>query len=279
MQAVYEDPALAADLDSNGARPPDDFMAPPGLERREICDISSVVPGASDCALNDSELFLTTDEGNSGETLDLQAVQWEKIDPAVWRIPAVSLPPTPETMQVQFNADTLPPQLFCYFAEGTSAEYLPADALPSLFLSPPRNPESLAEAHRWAAEHGLAILPAEPCSEELLALARNPNILAVWRITSPRAGDTVSGVLPIVGTADFDPEKVQFYKLELGMGDLENPQWVTLGNASKVPVVNGTLEMLHADALPAGDYLLRLIVVTMDGNYVGEPYTVQIIIE
>jgi hypothetical protein len=82
-----------------------------------------------------------------------------------------------------------------------------------------------------------------------------------------------------VGTADFDPGEVQFYKIELGMGDPENPQWVTLGNASKTPVVNGTLEVLHADALPAGQYLLRLIVVRMDGNYVGEPYTVQLTVE
>jgi hypothetical protein len=37
--------------------------------------------------------------------------------------------------------------------------------------------------------------------------------------------------------------------------------------------------MLHADALPAGQYLLRLIVVRMDGNYVGEPYTVQLTVE
>ena len=81
------------------------------------------------------------------------------------------------------------------------------------------------------------------------------------------------------GTADFDPAKVQFYKIELGMGDPENPQWVTLGNASSTPVVNGTLEMLHADALPPGDYLLRLIVVTMDGNYVGEPFTISLTIE
>ena len=139
--------------------------------------------------------------------------------------------------------------------------------------------ESLVEAHRWAVEHGLSILPAEPCDDELLAMARNPDILAVWRITSPRSGDSVSGVLPIVGTADFDPGKVQFYKIELGMGDLENPQWVTLGNASSSPVVNGTLETLHADALPPGDYLLRLIVVKMDGNYVGEPYMVRLTVE
>jgi hypothetical protein len=89
-------------------------------------------------------------------------------------------------------------------------------------------------------------------------------------------GDTVDGVIPIVGTADFDPTKVQFYKLELGMGDLQNPEWVTLGEARNQPVANGNLEMLHADALPPGDYLLRLVLVRWDGNYVGEPHTIQL---
>jgi hypothetical protein len=156
---------------------------------------------------------------------------------------------------------------------------LPAGALPSLFLSPPRNPESLKPAHEWALEHNLPIMPAEACSDELLAVARDPNLPAVWRITSPKSGDSVSGVIPIMGTAEFDPQKVQFYKLELGMGDLQNPQWVTLGETSDTPVINGTLETLHADALPPGDYLLRLIVVRWDGNYVGEPHTVALTIQ
>ncbi len=279
MQAVYADPELAAALNSDGARPPDDFIAPPGLETRQICDLASVTPGAADCRLNDSELFLVVDQQTPDEASDPEAVRWEKIDPAVLRVPAVPLPPLPETFQIELSEESLPPQQFCHFEEGAALEYLPADALPALFLSPPRNAESLVEAHLWAAEHGLSILPAEACDDELLAAARNPDILAVWRITSPRPGESVSGVLPIIGTADFDPNKVQFYKVELGMGDLENPQWVTLGNASSTPVVNGTLEMLHADALPAGDYLLRLIVVTMDGNYVGEPHTLRLTVE
>jgi hypothetical protein len=110
----------------------------------------------------------------------------------------------------------------------------------------------------------------------LLAVARDPNRAAIYRITSPAQGDTVSGILPIVGTADFDPQKVQFYKIELGIpkGDGQY-DWVTLGETHNTPVVNGTLEMLHADALAPGQYLLRLIVV-QDSNYVGEPHTIAI---
>ncbi|MCA9980735.1 MAG: hypothetical protein KDD89_07880, partial [Anaerolineales bacterium] len=101
------------------------------------------------------------------------------------------------------------------------------------------------------------------------------------RITSPQPGESLSGVLPIVGTASFSPEQVQFYKIELGVpqgdgSDPNNVQWFTLGEISDVPVVNGQLETLYASGLPAGSYYLRLILVQWDGNYVGEPYTIPI---
>jgi hypothetical protein len=203
-------------------------------------------------------------------------IAWQKIEPAVWRVPAVALPPLPHDVQVSLGDSDLPPQPFCHFNPGTQIEFLPADAQALLFLEPPRNPESLRGAHEWAAEHNLPILPAAACTEDLLAMARDPNAPAVWRITSPKAGDQVKGILPIVGVADFNPAEVQFYKIELGMGDFNDPQWVTLGSTHQSPVVNGTLEMLHADGLPPGDYLLRLIVVLWDGNYVGEPHTIPI---
>jgi hypothetical protein len=190
----------------------------------------------------------------------------------------VPLPPLPLELQV-LNTDqnAPPPQLFCHFSEGTAATALPPDALLQLFLMPPRNPESLKAAHDWAQEHNLALLPTATCTEELLAQVRDPNAPAVYRIVSPEAGERVSGVLPIVGTADFDPAVVQFYKIELGIPEGNNVNWVTLGETHNTPVVNGTLEMLHADALPPGEYFLRLILVK-DSNYVGEPHTIPIVI-
>ncbi len=84
--------------------------------------------------------------------------------------------------------------------------------------------------------------------------------------------------MPIVGTANFNPEEVQFYKLELGVPEGDNINWLTLGETHSTPVVNGTLEMLHAEGLPPGEYLLRLIVVK-DSNYVGEPHTIRFKVE
>jgi penicillin-binding protein 1C len=280
MQAVYSDYDLMNVLVNAVAQPPSEFVPPPGLERREICDLASITIGSTECNLTDSEWFLADEGGPVPETLsNAEAVEWIEIDPGVWIVPSVPMPTVPENLLVSVGEDILPSQIYCHFSEGTEERLLPADALPTLFLSPPRNQESLKSAHEWALEHNLPIMPAETCTEELLAAARDPNIPAVWRITSPKSGDSVSGVIPIIGTAEFDPQKVQFYKLELGMGDLQNPQWVTLGETSNTPVINGTLETLHADALQPGDYLLRLIVVRWDGNYVGEPHTVMLTIK
>ncbi len=284
MEAVYEDDQLLEVLKTDGVAPPAEFTRPDGIEERKICSLAGISASSTDCVLSDSEYFLLSEDGaGAGSDLAADRVVWEELDPGVWRVPAVALPPLPEEMQVAAKSvqgdDRLPPQSFCFFEQGTGLELLPADAGPAVFLSPPRNSESLRPAHEWSADHDLPIFPAGSCTEELLAAARDPNIPAVWRISSPKSGDNVSGILPILGTADFDPQKVQFYKVELGMGDLENPQWVTLGEVGQNPVVNGPLEFLHADALPPGDYLLRLIVVLWDGNYVGKPHTIGFTIE
>jgi hypothetical protein len=122
-------------------------------------------------------------------------------------------------------------------------------------------------------------MPTQACNDELLALAGGQGRAAVWRITSPKEGDVVSGQTPIVGTASFDPNEVEFYKLELGVPQTSGEtQWLTLGDTHNTPVVNGHLETLFAEGLTPGNYFLRLIVVK-DSNYVGEPHTIQIAIE
>ncbi|MCP4357118.1 MAG: penicillin-binding protein [Chloroflexi bacterium] len=276
MQAVYTNYDLLATL---GVDAPREFVAPDGLEKRPLCSINTVTLGATECTPSGEEWFLTLAETTPPET-DPNLVQWEEIEPAVLRTTAVPLPPLPvELISDPVDEDVPPPQLFCHFAEGTDTAVLPPDALPQLFLSPPRNEESLKAAHEWAQANNIALLPTQICNDDLLALVRDPNRAAIYHITSPAQGDKVSGVLPIVGTADFDPQQVQFYKIELGIPNGNGSyDWVTLGDTHNTPIVNGQLEMLHADALSPGSYLLRLIVVK-DSNYVGEPHTIAITIE
>jgi hypothetical protein len=284
MQAIHSDYDLMAVLAIGGEAPAVDFTPPPGMEPRKICNLDTVSAESTECSLSDSEYFLVDSLVgiSSAGSMD-EGVVWEEIDPGVWRVPAVALPPLPEDVLVAAKSveddGRLPSQPYCFFKEGTGLELLPADAFPALFLSPPRNAESLKPAHEWAAEHDLPIFPAINCTEEILSTVRDPNISAVWRITSPKSGQSVGGIVPIIGTADFDPSEVQFYKVELGMGDPSSREWVTLGEIGRKPVVNDVLEMLHADGLPPADYVLRLIVVRWDGNYVGNPYDVEITIE
>lgn len=279
MQAVYSDLGMLETLAVNGQPPQNEFAPPAGLEQEALCTLSSVTIGAADCAPGGSEWALQTPEGAPETFPDVETpVLWEELEPAVERMPALPLPPLPEELVADSIDEDAPPlQLFCHFAEGLDALLLPPETQPQIFLSPPRNAESLKAAHEWAQANNLAIRPLESCNEELMALARDPNRVAVWRITEPKAGDTVNGVIPIVGIADFDPAVVQFYKIELGVPDGSDIQWLTLGETHNQPVVNGTLEMLHADALAPGDYFLRLIVV-QDSNYVGEPHTIPITI-
>ncbi|MBK8989080.1 MAG: hypothetical protein IPM39_23920 [Chloroflexi bacterium] len=281
MQAVYADYALLEALNVNGVPAPTQFTPPSGLEKRPLCAIASVAPGMVDCQRSGEEWFLVAQNPVIEPTVDPNVVRWEELETAVLRMPAVPLPPLPpEAFQVSDGADNKqpPPQIFCQIGAGSDAAQLPPNALPQVFLTPPRNPESLKAAHEWAQANNLAILPTAVCTDDLLLAARDPNVTAVWRITSPANGAVVNGILPILGTADFDPGVVQFYKIELGVPDGDNVNWLTLGETHNTPVVNGTLEMLHAEGLAPGSYWLRLIVV-QDSNYVGEPHTIQVVVQ
>jgi hypothetical protein len=279
MKAVYADPTLQQSLLVDNLPPPSEFVQPPGLSSQPLCALSSVVIGAEACSLSGAEWLLDTPPPVAETPSEPDNVSWEAIEPAVDRLPALPLPPLPvEVSNVEGDEDSPPPQLFCHFPERVEATLLPPETQLQLFLSPPRNAESIKAAHEWAQENNLALLPTELCNEELLTLARDPNRVAFYRITEPKAGDTVSGVLPIMGTADFDPTEVEFYKIELGIANGPDLQWLTLGETHREPVINGVLEMLHADALAPGEYLLRLIVVK-DSNYVGEPHMIPITVE
>ena len=279
MQSVYSNYDLVDVLNVNGSPAPTEFIQPEGLEKRPLCAISSITIGATDCTRAGEELFLVRSDLVGGPEIDPNLVQWEELEPAVVRAPAVPLPALPPDAQlVSDDADAPPPQLFCHIGEGADMATLPPEVAGQIFLTPPRNDESLKAAHEWAQANNVAILPTQTCNDELLAMAGDPNRVAFWRIASPTEGDAVSGILPIVGTADFNPEEVQFYKIELGVPNGDNVDWLTLGETHNVPVVNGTLEMLHADALAPGQYFLRLIVV-QDSNYVGEPHTISFVIE
>jgi len=278
MQDVYGNEGLRAVLDGGDAMPAP-FTAPPGMEQRPLCTIASVVPGAESCDFGDQEWFLVEAEQPPPTSPPPEPVVSRRaLDPAVWQLSVAPLPAElPEEIAAEVTADGLPEPTVCYFDEGIPVAELPPEAAEGVFLEPPGNQESVEGAYDWAEEYGLAILPRVACTEDLLAVGRGDQN-AFWRIRSPKDGDSVTGIVPVVGTADFVPEAAQFFKVEVGSG--ENPsEWLTLGETHPEPVVNGVLENFNADAFPPGTYTLQLLLIGWDGNHVGEPDMVRVEVE
>lgn len=80
-------------------------------------------------------------------------------------------------------------------------------------------------------------------------------------ISSPKDGDTVSGVVEVRGTADI--ANFGFYKYEIARPG--ETIWLSL-NAGEAPVKDGVLGEWITDMLPAGDYMLRLVVTDNNGQ-------------
>jgi hypothetical protein len=164
-----------------------------------------------------------------------------------------------------------------------------------LFLPvPPFYPDEV-RARLWAQQNGYPIAPPSVCPTNVARAALSspagegggsgedgggagaPAPSGVtWRISSPAPGEQVSGVVPVVGTANFSSADIQYYKLEIGSGSAPT-SWTTFGTTHSGPVVNGVLETLYARDLPPGQYVIRLIVVQNDGNF-PTPHSVPITI-
>jgi hypothetical protein len=188
-----------------------------------------------------------------------------------------------------------PPPSQCVVNSGRPLEGMPARLLLAV---PPFYPDEV-RARVWAGQHGYTMAPPIACPVVVAqqyvgsgsgngangegsagagggAAAALAPAGSSYHISSPGAGQQVSGVVAVVGTAAFDPAQVAYYKLEIGSGRNPN-QWTTFGSTHSQPVVNGVLEELHAYALPAGEYVIRLVLVGNDGNYPA-PYVVPITI-
>ena len=96
---------------------------------------------------------------------------------------------------------------------------------------------------------------------------------AVAVINSPASGSTVTGAVPVSGSAlhpEFDRYEL-YYTVEPG----EN--WVFIGEPGRQPVNNGFLGTWNTGGLPDGNYSLRLRVVRRDGNY-DEGYARNVVV-
>jgi membrane peptidoglycan carboxypeptidase len=276
LKAVYADETLQRTLVYDGKLPSLDFERPEGITRRLLCALSSVTPGVSDCRVNHSEWFLDT-AGDSLADASIGEVQWEEVDPAVLRVPALRLADTSQTIGTQNTSTTQ----YCRYDEGVDVSLLKPETVSQIFLAPPRNNESLVEATLWAQSHGLLVLPARPCSGDLeYADGLNLGVqqqATMWRISSPRSGQLINGEVTISGTANFQANTRGTYQVELGIPNENGDEvrWVPIGGQRSTPVINGQLAILDASTLVPGDYFLRLS-ITQNDRVMDEPYVVSV---
>lgn len=83
-------------------------------------------------------------------------------------------------------------------------------------------------------------------------------------ITSPEQGSSVSGPVPIIGTATGSP--FARYELSFKEASRGDEDYAYFGGETR-QIVNGELGIWHTDVLAPGTYTLRLRVVRPDGNY------------
>ena len=87
---------------------------------------------------------------------------------------------------------------------------------------------------------------------------------AIAQITSPTAGQTLTGLVAVTGSADHP----DFARWELAYGPNPNPNdaWQPFASGEQ-PVLNGTIGIWNTGIIADGSYDLRLRVVRKDSNY------------
>lgn len=165
---------------------------------------------------------------------------------------------------------------------------LPVDVAGSL-IGPERE-----HALAWARANGwVAIEPLEACTLPMVEAALASGTLPGF----PGAPGAAEAILPLPGSAEYrlglapgsrisvrtvltgtvvyDPNEIEYYKVELGPGR-QPSEWITLGDVHRGTVQGGPIEVLDAASLAPGDYVVRLVLVKKDGNFLNPPHSVPI---
>ncbi|HET6443526.1 MAG TPA: transglycosylase domain-containing protein [candidate division Zixibacteria bacterium] len=284
MEKIYAEDGFRGDLAVSGVQPAQEFTVPSGVEERSVCLPRGT--GGGGCTASRQELFV---RGGPMHTVQRLGYVPDVIsNPGAWTVATAAMsadearavnqpaldnglrPPTPTTCVINYAR-------------------LPRDVSVRLLLPvPPYYPDEV-RARIWARQQGYSMAPPTACSTATTRLAASSGQAgsggegaaeaaapggSSWHIISPSPGQQVSGIVPIMGSVQFNPAEVQYYKLEIGAGSSPTT-WTTFGSTHTQPVTNGVLETLQATALAPGNYVIRLIIVRNDGNY-PSPYSVPI---
>lgn len=292
MTGIYADENMTRSLMVNGNLPATEFTMPAGIEEKQVCLPQGT--GGSRCAASRTDLFMVGTPMHGiprvGYAPDATT------NPGAWTLVAQAMP-LEAAQQVSrpelADGTQAPLPTLCVVNSMRAAEN---DAARLFLPIPPHYPDEV-RARLWARGTGYQMAPATVCTTTIVRGSSGGSSSSnsgssgstsggysppsasggssSYRITSPGSGQKVTGVTAIMGTAQFDPGQVQYYKLEIGNGRSPS-SWTTFGTTHSQTVNGGVLEQLQADALAPGEYTIRLVLVGNDGNFVGDPYYVPI---
>ena len=289
IEGIYATPRLQTSLMVNGQMPPTEFLWAPNVVERPVCLPQGT--GGTSCTASRNDLFLATVPVHGIPRIGYAPDTGSNLGAWTLRTLPLGGEDAARVAQAALPDGTQPPQpTECVFNRSRNADavaqrlYLPI---------PPYYPDEV-RARLWARGSGYrmapptvcplqvveAVVPAERPLTQSSSNSGNtaPSQSTSLNITFPTSGATLDGTVAVQGTAQFDPNVVAFYKLEIGNGRSPTA-WTTFGSTHSQPVTNGTLETLQAGSLPPGTYTIRLVLVGQDGNFVGNPVQVSIVIE
>ncbi len=277
LTGIYNNNKLLTAFADEGQLLYDQATPPPGLSLRQICDVRRLTDPATRCPATVNEWFLDgpaavpdadgilryPQQARQRTPVPVQGSVLHEVSPGIYQTLAYPLPPE-FASTIQFRVapgekQPLPPS-YCRVPVQDAQEAISAGAQNLLFIrGPSTTADDVVEAERFAREANLAFLPTIDCMPGVYSLQSIGNVGASLDIQQPANGQSVSGILPIIGTALFDGSQAEYYHLFIRGGQFAD--WTPLGQKHQQAVSNGQLEILHGDALQAGSYILRLALI------------------
>ncbi len=278
LTSIYGDNDLLAAFAQENRLLNDQTLPPPGLTLWQVCDVRKLTEFSTRCPATISEWTLDSPAGIPDAAgvlqyapaaqryptpIPVQGSVVNEVSNSVYQTLAYPLPPD-VAASIQFHVgpgeqQPIPPN-FCRVPVEHAQEAIAAGAQNLVFIGGPATSQGDAvEAERYAREKGLAYLPTVDCWPGVYNLQSVGHVGGVLQIQQPANGQQVSGLIPIIGTAQFQPGQADHYHFFIRGGQFTD--WTPLGTAHHNSVVNGQLENLHGDALRPGNYVLRLALI------------------
>ena len=275
LRGIYGNETRRSAFATDGRLLADQTNPPPGISRRQVCDVRELTVGAIDCPAFVSEWALDGPAGIPDRVGNLHyppvAQRYPtppptsgsllvEISPGVYSTLAYPLPPEIAAgIQFRVAPGDLPPipPNFCRVPIEHQAEAIAAGAQNLLFVAGPATSQRDAvAAERYAREHNLAFLPTIDCWQGVYQQQQFGHVGAQLQITQPHSWQSVSQPIPIVGSAVFDSSQADYYLFYIRGGQFAD--FTPLEHAVHESRRDAPLATLHANSLASGNYVLRL---------------------